>query len=351
MFKSGGIKGTAFAAGTSRAQDANILTRTDLDGDEHLDLMVGDDLVLTGASLREVQIDPRLGSSPRRMTFPDGTLFETEDHDAIATLTGATHGDRLHWLEGFHPRLIAVVAAAVVGVWLLWRYGLDILAGAAIALTPNVMVEQIDRGTLSSIDFTMASPTAIEETEQARVRAVFDKLVATMEPSDKGETTFELLFRSMPRVGPNAFAMPGGTVVITDQFVQRFKDEDILAGVFGHEIGHVVEQHGLRQVYRSLSIYVLIAFLAGDTGPVIEDIVLEGNLLLSLNYSRAHELSADEYGLTLADAAGFDPAGLKTFFRYVIGLGGEQPEWLSSHPSSKARIDAIDAFLERLNKS
>jgi Zn-dependent protease with chaperone function len=345
-----GIKGTAFAAGKSRAQSAEILAREGTNGEPYLDIMIGQDVVLAGALLRDVRIDPRLGSSPRRMTFPDGSLFETDDHAAIATLTGSTQSDRLHRWEAFRPQLIAVVGAAIIGIWILWRYGLDILASAAIAITPNAMVEQIDRGTLSTIDFTMASPTTLDEPEQARVTEIFKKLVAEMDAADKGDTSFELKFRSMPQVGPNAFAMPGGTVVITDEFVRKFND-DVLAGVFGHEIGHVVENHGLRQVYRSLSIYILIAFLAGDTGPIIEDIVLEGNLLLSLNYSRKHESSADEYGLTLAHVAGFDPSGLKEFFEYVIKLGGEQPEWLSSHPSSKARMDAIDEFINKLNNS
>jgi Zn-dependent protease with chaperone function len=351
MSTDAGIKGTAFAAGTSRAIPAVILEREGTDGEPYLDIVVDEELVLAGALLRDIRIDPRLGSSPRRITFPDGSLFETVDHAAVAALTGNTNSDKLHQWEAFRPQLIAVVGAALVSIWLLWRYGIDILASAAIAITPNAMVEQIDRGTLSTIDFTMASPTTLDELEQARVTEVFEKLVAEMDVSDKGDTSFELKFRSMPQVGPNAFAMPGGTVVMTDEFVRKFQDEDVLAGVFGHEIGHVVENHGLKQVYRSLSIYILIAFLAGDTGPILEDIVLEGNLLLSLNYSRKHESSADVYGLTLAHEAGFDPAGLKEFFEYVIELGGEQPEWLSSHPSSKARMDAIDAFIDKLNNS
>jgi predicted Zn-dependent protease len=72
---------------------------------------------------------------------------------------------------------------------------------------------------------------------------------------------------------------------------------------------------------------------------------------LSLNYSRKHETAADEFGLRLAHEAGFDPSGLKEFFEYAIRQGGEPSEWLSSHPSSKARLEAIDAFILRLNNS
>lgn len=338
------INGRAFAGGSSRAQDAVLRVGTF----GKLDLMVGEQ-VLSSGTLEDINVDPPLGSSARRMVFSDGTLFETTDFDAVTQLTGETRGGLLHSLEAFSPRLVGVVVACMVAIWVMWRYGLDILSGVAVAMTPQVFVEQLDRGTMSTIDFTMASPTKLEQSEQDRVREIFTKMISHMPEKAKGDTEFELLFRSMPRVGPNAFAMPGGTVVMTDQFVQRFSDDDILAAVLGHELGHVVEQHGLRQLYRSLSIYVLIAFLAGDTGPILEDIVLEGNLLLSLNYSRKHERSADQFGLRLSRDAGFDPAGLKEFFEFVVKMEGNTPEWLSSHPSSKERLKAIEEFVNDLN--
>ena len=130
----------------------------------------------------------------------------------------------------------------------------------------------------------MASPSKLESDDQERVEEIFATMRAALS-EDEQEHDFKLLFRSMPRVGPNAFALPGGTIVMTDQFVNRFPQEDVLAAVIGHEMGHVVEQHGLRQTYRSLSIAVLIAFLAGDVGAFLEEIILEGSVLLSLSFS------------------------------------------------------------------
>ncbi|MEP5762457.1 MAG: M48 family metallopeptidase [Litoreibacter sp.] len=301
----------------------------------------GEDLAV--ASLSEVVIDPPVGRAPRRVTFADGSLFETDDHEAIEQLSGQTASSLLHHWETFHPRLIGVIAATCFAVFLVWRYGLDILAGAAVAITPIALTEQIDAGTLVAIDRLMASPTTLAEDEQARVQAIFTRLVDRVEPT---ETSFKLLFRSMPTIGPNAFAMPGGTVVMTDEFVKTFANDDVLAGVLGHELGHVVEQHGLNQLYRSLSIYILIAFLAGDTGPILEDVVLEGNLLLSLSYSRKHENSADQFGLRLADDAGFNPAGLRKFFEFATKHEApSQNEWLSTHPSSERRMEAIDDYI------
>lgn len=344
-----GLQGHAYAARTSYRQPARLITR---EGGEDLRVDIQNDerAVLGSALLSELLIDPPLGTAPRKVTFPDGAVFETTDHDAIERLTGQTRGSLLHHYEGFNARLIGVVAVCLAAAWVLWRYGLDLMAAAAIAVTPPAVIEQIDVGSMQTMDYTMASPSKLSDEEKEQVRKVYRRLVSSLPEDLQQEHTFELLFRDMPGMGPNAFALPGGTMVMTDDFVSDFPDTDVMAGVLGHEIGHVVEQHGLKRIYRSLSMYVLIAFLAGDVGPILEDVVLEGNVLLSLSFSRAQETSADEFGLRLSDAAGFDPAGLKRFFKELDGRFGdrEPPQWKSTHPSSAERVKAIDTYIDGL---
>ncbi|MFY0693012.1 MAG: M48 family metallopeptidase [Paracoccaceae bacterium] len=309
---------------------------------------VSDDVVLARAPFDAIEVDPPIGRTPRRLRFPDGTLFETEDHASVAILEGESAGGLLHRLEEFHPRLVGFVLIAFAAIWVVWRYGLDMLVAVALLLTPPVLTEQIDAGTLKTLDLTLAGPSALSGTDQAAAKQVFLDLLDAREPASASRSDLRLLFRDMPGVGPNAFALPGGTIILTDQFVRDFGDADILAGVLGHEIGHVVEQHGLKQVYRSLGLYILIAFMAGDTGPILEEILLEGNLLLSLAYSRKHETAADRYGIELADRAGYDPSGLRSFFEELQGSGPTPPRWMSTHPSGDRRIEAIDETIRSL---
>lgn len=349
------IEGRAYARLSSRMEPATLMHRAALSSESNesgalfLDVLNAEGVVITGALLSDVAVDAPLARQPRRMTFPDGTLFETDDQEAIKGLVGQDRWGLLHQLEEFHPRLIAFVIACLAGVWIIYRYGLDILVAGAIWLTPPVLVDQIDRGTLQAIDFQMADASLLGAEDKAKVEDVFAALLPHVEQVPDG-TEFRLLFRSMPGIGSNAFALPGGTVVMTDAFVREFPEEDVLAGVLGHEIGHVVERHGLRQVYRSLTIYILIALMAGDTGPILEDILLEGNLLLSLSYSRAHENSADEFGVELSDAAGFDPRGLTLFFERMGGKAEEPPQWLSTHPNSADRVKTINGFIQNLDR-
>ncbi|PTX58060.1 peptidase M48-like protein [Litoreibacter ponti] len=344
-----GLKGRAFAAQSSRLQPARLITR---EGGEDLwvDIMGEERAILGSAYLSEIKVDAPLGSAPRKLTLPDGTVFETDDHAGIEALTGLTHGARLHYYERFSPRLVGVVLACLGVAWLLWRYGLDIMAAAAIAVTPPVVIEQIDAGSMQTIDFAMAEPSKLSDAQKGEVERIYRQLVSALPDDVREDHSFDLLYRNMPGMGPNAFALPGGTMVMTDAFVEQFPDPDVLAGVLGHEIGHVVEQHGLKRLYRSLSLYLLIAFLAGDTGPILEDIVLEGNVLLSLSYGRDQERSADRFGLRLADEAGFDPAGLKEFFLSMDRKfgGREPPQWMSTHPSSKDRVREIETVIDGL---
>jgi Zn-dependent protease with chaperone function len=339
------IQGAAYGAGASRRVNAQLTVTA-----EWAELRDATGMVLGRAPRKTLQFDAPIGTAPRKVTFPDGALFETDDNAGFLAITGQTRGAILHSYEAFGPRLIGVVLACVVASWAIWRYGLDILAAIAIAATPPALVAQMDRGTLQVLDTTMAEDSTLSAAERAKVEAIFTKLTAALPQDVRAAQDFSLLFRNMPGLGPNAFALPGGAMVMTDDFVKEFPDPDIIAGVLGHEMGHVVDQHGLYRLYRSLGSAVLIAFLAGDVGPILDDIVLEGNVLLSLSHSRGQEREADEFGLRLAAAAGYDPAGLAVFFQRIGEEYGadEGMEWLSTHPLSQDRMQQIEEFIETL---
>lgn len=345
------IDGVAFEPMSSQRRPARLDTKDHL-GETWVRVVADPDQELARAALSEVTIDPPVGRAARKITFADGTVFETHDHDGFATLDDNVAGAVLHGLERFSPRLLAFVLACIAGVYLLWRYGLDILVAGAIAVTPPALVAEMDRGALATLDRFMTDPTGLPKAEQDRVNAIYTDIIAALPDDQRGAHNFNLLFRDMPNVGPNAFALPGGTMVMTDAMVEEFGQTDVLAGVLGHEVGHVVGEHSLKRLYRSLGTYVLIALMAGDTGPILDEALLEGNLLLSLSFGRGQEHEADVFGLNLAHAAGYDAGGLRSFF---VGLNQDPDmatpsEWLSTHPSNENRIDAIDAFLETLDR-
>ncbi|MEP2716011.1 M48 family metallopeptidase, partial [Pseudophaeobacter sp.] len=220
-----------------------------------------------------------------------------------------------------------------------------VLVALAVWMTPDAMVRQIDAATLSSLDLTMARPSQLSAHQQEKQQAILTKL---MRHVDLPHRNIDLQFSHIPGAGPNAMALPGGTLILTDTLVQDYgTDPDLIAGVLAHEIGHVAKDHSLKQLYSSLSIYLLIALLAGDIGPVLDSIALEGQTLFNLSFSRRHELEADTYALHLLTKSGYSLAGLERFFTAVSRYDGNS-DWLSSHPLSQDRLRNIDQFKEHL---
>lgn len=334
------IIGRAYLARSSRRVDATLRIL-----DDRLVLVGRDDALLAEGTRGSVRFDPPVGQVARKLTLADGTVFETNDQDGFEALAQSRKAHLLHRLEAFSPRLLVVLAASIAGVLAVWMLALPALVWLAVQMTPDGLRTMMDRGILQSIDLSVAQPTATLLQDRQRAETVLANLVAALPPEDATGNEFRLYFRDMPGLGPNAVALPGGTIIVTDEMLTEFGDPDILAGVFGHEIGHVVEAHGITQLYRSLGIHLLVALIAGDTGPIVEDIVFEGNVLLSLSYSRDNESAADAFGLRLTERAGYDPAGLLQFFRALPDSERTESGWGETHPATGARIQEIEEYL------
>ena len=340
--------GEAYAAGSSRRVAAH-LARAEGKGTVNL-VDSNDRNVLASAAPSAIRREPRLGSLPSTVVFPSGWRFQSRDHGGIDALLGPAGTDRLHRWEAYRPRLILIVGLALVAAFAVWRWGLGALVAVAVAVTPDALPSAMDEGHIAVMDKTWADPSRLSEAERDRVRHVFGRIKAASPAPRFGPYT--LHFRSMPKVGPNAFALPGGTIVVTDRLVSDFPEADVIAGVLGHEIAHVAEAHGLKQVYRSLGTYLLVAVIVGDVGSVLNDLLLEGGLLLSLSHSRAHEREADRIGMTLAAKAGYDPAALALFFeRLDPEKKSGSPSWLSTHPTSEDRIVEIRRLAKEIERS
>lgn len=332
------LKGQAFSPGSSAAIGAEIHLQT------HAVFLTDPEnqQVLTRASLETLKLDMPIGSGPCNVHFPDHWLFQATDPRLPRLLNEPLGSQTLRRLEQFHPRLIIITLLAMIGIIGLWKWFVPILVSVAVWMTPEPVVQQIDRATLSSLDLLIAEETELPAEVQASNRAILGQLLP--HARDIEARSIKLEFRQMPGFGPNAFALPGGTLVLTDELVQRFGDNpDLIAGVLAHEIGHVAENHSLHQLYQSLSLYVLIALIAGDVGPILEDLAFEGQTLANLSFSRKHEMAADTYALHLLADSGYSSDGIRYFFE-VLSVDDSGPSWTSSHPSSAERLDNIDSF-------
>jgi predicted Zn-dependent protease len=158
-------------------------------------------------------------------------------------------------------------------------------------------------------------------------------------------------FHVVDMIEPNAFALPGGYVYVTRGLLALVNTEDELAGVVGHEIGHVAARHTVQRVSRQGPFALITNLVSGVTGffvPIVGDIVGGvGNFAQSLvfsPYSRSQESQADEVGQDIAAKAGWNPVGLATFLNTLgreealLSDGPRKPSFFDSHPATPDRV-------------
>jgi beta-barrel assembly-enhancing protease len=176
------------------------------------------------------------------------------------------------------------------------------------------------------------------------------KLVANMPSQDRSKWDYR--FRVVQSNDVNAFALPGGNMFIFTGLLDKIGSTDELAAVTGHEIAHVRREHWAKQYASQQKRAVGLGVLLGLTkaNKSIQSIAGIGNSLLSLRYSRDDEFDADKNGLTNMVAANYDARGMIDLFETLqksSGGKGGGPEFLSTHPMSKERIERVEEFIAK----
>ncbi|MDB5555497.1 MAG: metalloprotease [Rhizobium sp.] len=313
----------------------------------------GDRTIVCRDELQSVKVSDRVGSIPRRITLYNNSMFETPDNNSVDDLLKAHRADRTGWiaeLVQFRPRLIGLVVLVFLLATLIYRYALPALVEVAVLVTPPAVPGWLSQGTLASLDQTMLSASKLPLAEQQKIRAGFDEIAGF---STRGKANYNLNFRDGGFIGPNAFALPDGTLVITDALVEMAKgDMEMILGVLAHEIGHVEKNHSLRQMYRAAGLAGLIMLIAGDVGSGGEEVLTDGAALLSLSYSRSAESEADRVSVELMSKAGHDPAAIGRFFKLLEERLGDKggTSMLSTHPGTPERRKQIDDWAKEVGK-
>lgn len=160
----------------------------------------------------------------------------------------------------------------------------------------------------------------------------------------------------------NAFAIPGGYVYTTRQLVSLMNNEAELAGVLGHEVGHVAARHSQRRQAKAqqnsllgAAGAILSSILLGNSaiGQQIGQTILQGSQLLTLKFSRTQELQADDLGIQYLKTAGYDPRAMATVLQSLAaqnaldasiqGRNATVPEWASTHPDPASRVQTASS--------
>lgn len=219
-----------------------------------------------------------------------------------------------------------------------------------------VSQEQLNQlGTQAFDQMKGQKPQSQDGKQSAYVRCVVDAIVRELPPQWRQGGWQEAVFVDK---NPNAFALPGGKVGVYTGIFDVARNQDQLAAVVGHEIGHVIERHHDERVTRQMGasgVVQLLGVLAGAKyGNSGSQLATQGGSLLAqggflLPGTREQETEADIVGQRLMAQAGFDPRQAVDLWQNMLGASGSRPpEWLSTHPDPRSRIGELRKRAETL---
>ena len=310
----------------------------------------GAELRLGGASDRLVFI-----SNPAR---PGWSVY-TDDRGLIADpllaqqpeLQPALSGMRRKRAGGWLATL--AIALLLLGLPLALLFNIDIFAGMAAKRIPAEWEEGLGKRVFAQ--YEIGAQLVEDKAMAAQLKKLTDPLERQIE-----KPRYPFRFHIAKDSQINAFALPGGYVVINSELILRARTADELLGVVAHEMSHVTEQHGMRSVITSAGVLLIAQALLGDVAGLAATLASAAPLLLNQSYSRSFEKQADKRGVELLQRARIDPLGMVRFFELVQAEEKKRREkirkttgdrtadvlegaskFLSTHPQTQDRIEAI----------
>lgn len=310
----------------------------------------GDEIVATGAfgerraARAAVEISEPLGQAPRIVRFPDGSSFEVAESEVFADWLqchGFTESGVTHLQARWSSALFAVVATILI-VAAAYLWGLPAAGKILAPRVPEAILQSLSESTMAVLDNQVLAPSRLSPSRQAALAA---ELAALSQGGDS-LPAYRLHFRSA-KIGPNAFALPAGDIVVFDELVALAASDAEVAAVIAHELGHVAHHHGIRQLIQSSVVAFVAGVYFGDISSVVTGL---STLALQSRYSRDFEREADAYAVRALRAAGRDPGALATMLERIEGAHGSRSgegssSWqaLSSHPETAERVRSIRA--------
>jgi Zn-dependent protease with chaperone function len=284
-------KSSAQAAASLHADDSGLVRV----------IRTADDRLLQQVVFSAIRISTRIGDTPRFIHFPDGGKFETLDNAGADRLL-RQHRPSLfntlaHKLES-HIYFVALTVVMVAGLtWLGVTYGIPAASKVIAYRLPQDALNLASTETLAMLDKTRMTPSRLAPDVQARVLKDFAPALQEYAPLH-----IRVIFRDGGDIGANAFALPDGTIVFTDEMVELAQNDDELIAVLAHEIGHVKYRHALRSAIQGSSIGFLVSMLTGDLSAASSALAALPVVLTTMSYSRNFEREADQNALAYLDA-------------------------------------------------
>ena len=241
-------------------------------------------------------------------------------------------------------RLALLAALASIGIIAaLYLWGIPALAAFVASRVPVSWEEHLGQAVVEHL-----APPEMRCMDTDRVRVIHEIITVLTTPTQTSPYTIRVIVLNDSNI--NAFAAPGGYIVLLRGLIERTRTPEELAGVLAHELQHIFKRHTTRALIQHVSTGLLLAAITGDMSGATA-YGLEGARILGiLHYSRQSEEEADAAGMQMILEAGIDPTGMIAFFEQLKKRTSETPsilKYLSTHPIPDDRIKKLKSLADR----
>ena len=277
----------------------------------------------------------------RGAPFPEILLITEPAFLRALRATAPGFGRRFHNPGWRRPRMVFTIGAALAAVAVgavLYVWAIPAVAGLIAARVPVSWEEKL--GSAAVEQLTASRRRCVDPESDEAIAAIVKRL---LEPQPNVPYAFRVIVVDEKRV-VNAYAVPGGQVVLLRPLVERSRTPEELAGVLAHELQHVLRRHTTRLVLQHASTGLLLVAVSGDMTGAMAYGIESARMLGSLRYSRDIESEADTEGLRMLLAADVDPKGMIGFFESMQAEERVAPDmfrYMASHPLAAERVQAL----------
>lgn len=294
----------------------------------------------------EIDLSPRLGSAPRllrregygHIECPDSALLEQWLPGRSSRIEAFAD-----WLERHRLAIAAAAVFTVLATVAFVRWGVPAIAKVVAERMPVAVERLLSAQVVELLERFHMDPSGLSAERRAALERAFAGLVAGEPRSGQ----MRLRFARSSSIGANAFALPDGSIYLTDALVDLAQDDEELLAVLAHEAGHHVYRHGMRIALESSSVLLLTGMLFGDVSGSSLAVAIPAALLNS-GFSRGHEREADAYAFDLLKRRGHSPRAFARMLARLERAHGAHGSdgvlgYLSTHPPSPQRMAAAEA--------
>ncbi len=294
--------------------------------------------------IADLAVSEGFAHAPRMIGLPDGNTLEIADPQRTLPAALEAAGVRTSWVVRLQRKWGAVVAALVLLVGLgTWAYvdGVPAASRVIASALPPTLERQLGENVFALLERQWLKPTTLDPGQRERIAARFRDAAQVAAPGVQVRIEF--------RAGQlNAFALPGGIIVVMDELVRLAGSDERVLGVLGHELGHVVGRHSTRQLAQALGTGALAGLLWGDFSTVAANVPI---VLGVMRYGREFEEEADAFAIAFLRASDVSPRALYEFLQSVRARESRRgrddtPDFLSTHPGIGARIERLRRAME-----